>query len=797
MGVTLAVAAVMTWSSLVPMQLVRPPYLQSATPDSVVVVWESAAAADGRVTAGTSVGAQPLSATDSAVTARHAVRLGGLTPNTRYFYSVGSTAQAWEGPDDTHVFTTPPVTGTALPFRAWVLGDSGTGNANQDRVRDAMLTALGPDLPQLFLHVGDMAYNDGTTAQFTGRFFAPYAGILRRTLLWTALGNHEGHTSDSATESGPYYEAYVLPRAGEAGGLPSGTEAYYAFDHANVHFVVLDSYESPRTTGGAMLTWLQSDLAATTQPWIIAMWHHPAYTKGSHNSDTETELIQMRENALPILEAAGVDLVLTGHSHIYERSLLVDGAYDTPTTAAGHLKDARHGRPDGVGPYVKPAGVTARSGTVHVVAGHGGAGLGQSAVHPLMAFTEMRWGSAVLDVDGNHVVLFNIREDGAITDRVALVKGDGLVLAHPVGGETLLAGGETDIRWSTAGTIARVALDWSDDDGASWRPLVTDLLNTGRWHWALPRTPTSQGRVRVRSATDSAVRDVSHGRFTLADGAVTLAAIPHGSPWRYHVDGTDPGSTWKDPAHDDGSWAEGPAQLGYGDGDEATRFSATTPAQPSVYFRRTLHVGRRVTAANATATYDDAMGLWVNGTLVDSVGMTNGTGHAAYGGTTSADNATWNVAIPPALFVEGDNVIAVMVKQANGTSSDMSFDLRLDLAVDALPPLPDAGAAPTSSSSAGASSSAAPATSTAANTSLPAPSSALLASSSTASSAAAGTSAAVSAVSGGNTGDAPPRGCGCMAGTSRPGWMLLGLAGLLALRRRRCASAQKLEERCR
>jgi 3',5'-cyclic AMP phosphodiesterase CpdA len=67
-----------------------------------------------------------------------------------------------------------------------------------------------------------------------------------------------------------------------------------------------------------MLTWLQADLESTTQDWIIALWHHPPYTKGSHNSDTETELIEMRQNVLPILEAGGVDLVLTGHSHCYE-----------------------------------------------------------------------------------------------------------------------------------------------------------------------------------------------------------------------------------------------------------------------------------------------------------------------------------------------------------------------------------------------------------------------------------------------------------------------------------------------
>ena len=76
-----------------------------------------------------------------------------------------------------------------------------------------------------------------------------------------------------------------------------------------------------------MLTWLEADLAANTNEWLIAFWHHPPYSKGSHDSDWEMELIQMRENALPLLESYGVDLVLSGHSHCYERSYFLDGHY--------------------------------------------------------------------------------------------------------------------------------------------------------------------------------------------------------------------------------------------------------------------------------------------------------------------------------------------------------------------------------------------------------------------------------------------------------------------------------------
>ena len=94
-----------------------------------------------------------------------------------------------------------------------------------------------------------------------------------------------------------------------------------------------------------MMTWLAADLADTTANWIVAFFHHPPYTKGSHDSDTDVELVEMRENALPILEQGGVDLVLTGHSHSYERSFLIDGHYGVSSTfTAAMKKDAGSGR---------------------------------------------------------------------------------------------------------------------------------------------------------------------------------------------------------------------------------------------------------------------------------------------------------------------------------------------------------------------------------------------------------------------------------------------------------------------
>jgi hypothetical protein len=289
---------------------------------------------------------------DATLTTEHVVALSGLSAGTKYYYSVGSQGQTLAGPDANHFFVTSPPTGTSAAARIWVLGDSGTADANARAVRDAYYGFNGSSYANLWLMLGDNAYESGLDTEYQAAVFDMYPATLRQSVLWPTLGNHDGGAADSATQSGPYYDMFTLPKQGEAGGLMSGTEAYYSFDYGNVHFVCLESFETNRAANGAMLTWLQNDLASTPQKWIVAFWHHPPYSKGSHDSDVDIEMREMRQNALPILEAGGVDLVLTGHSHSYERSYLLDGHYGLSTTLQpSMIKNGGSGNPSGTGPY--------------------------------------------------------------------------------------------------------------------------------------------------------------------------------------------------------------------------------------------------------------------------------------------------------------------------------------------------------------------------------------------------------------------------------------------------------------
>lgn len=443
--------------------LVRGPYLQQATSNSIVVVWRTEGESAPVLRYGKTLGdltkalegdaiilrvsadvnapanlprlyqepAEEASLRESdhdpstaANTYQYEARVSGLRPNSKYYYAIYDGDQRQAGGDENHYFFTHRRIGSPTDMRIWVVGDSGTGGIDQAMVHDAMRSYVKRTSRRLdhFIHVGDMAYRDGTDREFQDNFFAPYQATLRNTVCWPSMGNHEGHTSRGISGIGPYYDAYVVPTRAEAGGVASGTEAYYSFDIDEVHFICLDSHDLDRSSDSAMAQWLRADLEQTKAKWLIAFWHHPPYTMGSHNSDRESQLIEMRETFMPILEAGGVDITLTGHSHIYERSMLMDGAYDTPTTARGVILDDGDGRIGGDGPYRKSKGLRPHEGSVSIVAGHGGTGISREGTMPVMREIILEHGSVLLDLQGDTLTGTMLNKRGQIRDIFNIVK---------------------------------------------------------------------------------------------------------------------------------------------------------------------------------------------------------------------------------------------------------------------------------------------------------------------------------------------------------------------------------------
>jgi len=409
---------------LVANQVARGPYLQQGSPTAMTVHWRTDTPGDSRVEYGTQLGNFTFSDVISTGVTDHAVTLTGLQPDTKYYYRFGSTSEIIGGGDAVHFFFTSPASGTPKPTRVWVQGDSGILSTKALDVRDSYFNFTFGQRTDVWIMLGDNAYPDGTDLEYQQNLFAVFPDMLRQVPIWSTIGNHDLHSADSLTQTGPYYEIFDLPTVAEVGGVASGTEAYYSFDYANIHFVVLDSQDSDRSPGSPMLTWLATDLSATLQDWVIAVWHHPPYSRGSHNSDLELPLIEMRENVVPILDSHGVDLTLTGHSHNYERSFLLDGHYGDSTTLTEQMKlDGGDGYPLGDGAYLKPRlGLRPNTGIVHTVAGVSSQVNFAAIDHPAMFRSLNLHGSLILDVVGNRLDLSFLDSDGVIQDSFTIVK---------------------------------------------------------------------------------------------------------------------------------------------------------------------------------------------------------------------------------------------------------------------------------------------------------------------------------------------------------------------------------------
>lgn len=427
-GLAIDNVSVTAYTGQPPVSITRGPYLQSGTPTSVVVRWRTSYGTDSRVRFGTTQGTLDQNADNPAVTAEHEVLVSGLNPNTRYYYSVGTTSEVVAGNDATYFFDTSPPEQTSKSTRIWVLGDSGTADSNQRAVRDAYYAFTGARHTDLWLMLGDNAYNSGTDAEYQAGLFNIYPTMLRKSVLWPTIGNHDTAQSANPPPSLPYFQMFTLPTNAEAGGYPSGTEKYYSFNYGDIHFICLDSMSSSRAPSGTMAQWLMSDLnlpSTQAQHWIIAFWHHPPYTRGGHNSDTDPISIEMHGNIVPILENGGVDLVFTGHSHSYERSVLLDGHYGSSSTLTMGMKlDAGSGRIDGTGAYHKATyGIAPHQGTVYAVAGSSGKISGGPLNYPAM-FTSLNvLGSVAVDINGSRLDARFVDSSGATRDYFSIIKG--------------------------------------------------------------------------------------------------------------------------------------------------------------------------------------------------------------------------------------------------------------------------------------------------------------------------------------------------------------------------------------
>lgn len=525
--------------------IIRGPYIQMGTQNSMIVRWDTDKPTQSYVRFGATVGALNQSESDTSAKTKHIVLLKNLSPSTRYYYSVGTESTAIAGGDSETFFKTSPTSGEAAATRIWVVGDPGRAGTNpstldQQYVLNGFKTYNNNRHTDFWLMLGDNAYNDGTIEEYQNAVFNQYPELLKQSVLWPAMGNHDNRSADVDTQIGGYYDLFSTPALGEAGGEPSGHKAYFSFDYGNIHVVVLNSSDSEHNQlSGPMDEWLEQDLSGSIAQWVIAIFHHAPYGKSGHDSDIESGLIRMRENFLPILEKHGVDLVMAGHNHFYTRTKLIAKHYGKSQTfdTASHVLNAGDGKVDGDGPYTKKARAP-YSGTVYITHGAGSGGgnsharlvtqadIDSGKRHPSDYIYGGR-GSMVIDVVDDKMKVNVISPNGEVLDHFTVAHQDNTENQPP---EALITGptsakSNTLINFSAAdskdsdGTITNYLWDFGDNTQSTDRTPAHTYLVDGTY--TIKLTVTDNGGL---SDTTQTQITITTANSVLTNGQVVMVS---------------------------------------------------------------------------------------------------------------------------------------------------------------------------------------------------------------------------------------------------------------------------------
>jgi hypothetical protein len=473
-------------STVFSQQVIRGPYMQKVTDNSIIIKWRTDVATNSRVVFGMDETSLTNDVTLQNNVTEHTVQLSGLSPLTEYYYAVGNSTQILSGPQS-HRFRTHPLDGESAPVRVWAIGDFGKGNVEQVDVKNSYEAYTDTVETNVWIWLGDNVYDTGKDNEYQTKLFqlTGFKDIFNYIPFWPSPGNHDYDEVWAEStffgipysniplnqHEGPYFDMVDVPQQGEAGGFPSQLEVYYSFDYGDVHFLSLNSelWDFTQTLNGInqMKTWIEQDLNQNNKTFTIAYFHQPPYSKGSHDSDAVQELVMkaMREHLIPLLESYDVDLVVCGHSHVFERSHLIHGHYGNSSTLdpSTMIKDGDGGNYNAGNPYIKDNLPQTEDGTVYVVCGNSGSKTSNPSLnHPVMYFSDGGdnvCGSFVIDINRNRLDGKYLRSNGQILDEFTILKKN---LQSPSQVfDTICAGESLTLIGSTTGGSNNLSYEWS------------------------------------------------------------------------------------------------------------------------------------------------------------------------------------------------------------------------------------------------------------------------------------------------------------------------------------------------
>jgi len=419
------------------------PYVPSVSADSVKIFWisrESAPAGEVKVWADETT---PIKVTAKKVPIkgrkefRQSAIVSGLKPGIRYRYSASCNNESHEG-----TFLTAPIDGR--PVRFAVLGDTQGGHARHARVA----TAIAKDKPDFVIHVGDCVERGDRWDEWKVQVFDPGYAYLQDSPVFVARGNHDG---------GAFFHIFF--------GREKNLFEDYRF--GDVHVFAMDSHSS---TGGArktaQLKWLEEGLSQSDAKWKIVALHHPMI----HVAYPIRPFGQ--KEFLPILEEHGVDVILTGHYHVYQRLI--------------------------------PIGKPGKKPIMHITSGGGGGNMGSRTPSPLVVKDYMDIHHLLFDCDGGKLEMVARTPNGEQIDTMTLIHTS-------EGFQTEVMGKFIDTETAKAARLTYVNLSHPNQRKHEWlltpkttieagKPVAFELQHTMIDTTALPANST----LVIQSTEDSA-----------------------------------------------------------------------------------------------------------------------------------------------------------------------------------------------------------------------------------------------------------------------------------------------------
>ena len=313
--------------------LIRGPFIQNATTNSIQVIWRTWLAGNSLVEYGSDTNFQ-LRRRDARPVTEHVLTLTNLSAGQKYFYRVSTEIPSGLVSSDVQSFKTLKSSGA---LRFMVLGDSGQGTTAQTKIA----RVIRDSHPDFVLHCGDLVYQGINDRSVDWRFFNYYQPHMSTTPYYMVVGNHDLNCclGDGEPDYNPTNWVYNATNFQNSFFLPTNnvtrTKHFYSFDAGDAHFVALYNpwfADYNFTAQTDQFGWLTNDLARSSKPWKFIFMHMPLATSGGHyNRDDNGNFIndstELMNLLLPVAVRYGVQLVMAGHDHNFERFAPTNGVH--------------------------------------------------------------------------------------------------------------------------------------------------------------------------------------------------------------------------------------------------------------------------------------------------------------------------------------------------------------------------------------------------------------------------------------------------------------------------------------